>query len=234
MHFKKISFETPEENIAYDDVLLYLAEKNNAKEVLRLWESPEYFIVLGRISKEAQDVNSITVKKDNVKVIRRSSGGGTVLQGKGCLNYSLVLSKGKRKELADLKSSYQYILSKVINALKRLNVDAEFYPISDIAIKGTKMKISGNAQKRGRNFILHHGTILYDLDIERIEKYLLVPEKMPEYRNKRNHDEFVLNINISAAEFECEIKKEFDIDKEEDHITQEEEALLKVFIQKNY
>ncbi|MBU0469651.1 MAG: lipoate--protein ligase family protein, partial [Candidatus Omnitrophica bacterium] len=227
MLFKKISFKTPEENIVYDDVLFHLAEKNDSQEVLRLWESPDYFVVLGRISKEDEDVNALNVKKDRIKVIRRSSGGGTVLQGKGCLNYSLVLSKDKRKDLVDLKRSYQYILSKVINVLKRLNVDAEFYPISDIAIKGTKMKISGNAQKRGRSFILHHGTILYDFDIKKIEQYLLVPKDMPEYRQKRRHDEFVANIKISTLDFENEIKKEFDVDKEEHDITEKEDALLR-------
>lgn len=232
MLFKKISFKTPEENIAYDDVLLHLAEKANTQEVLRLWESPEYFVVLGRISKEDEDVNWLSVKRDGIKVIRRSSGGGTVLQGKGCLNYSLVLSKGKCREVADLKRSYQYILTKVISALKRLNVDAEFYPISDIAIKGTKMKISGNAQKRGKNFILHHGTILYGFDIEKIGQYLLMPKSMPDYRKKREHQEFVSNISISAVDFENEIKKEFDIDQEEFGITKEEDVLLNVFVQK--
>ncbi|OGX10157.1 MAG: hypothetical protein A2Y06_00080 [Omnitrophica WOR_2 bacterium GWA2_37_7] len=234
MLFKNISFKTPEENISYDEVLFHLAEKNDSQEVLRLWESPDYFVVLGRISKEDEDVNSLNVKKDNIKVIRRSSGGGTVLQGKGCLNFSLILSKDKRKELSDLKSSYQYILNKVINVLKRLNVDAVFYPISDIAIAGTKMKISGNAQKRGRNFILHHGTVLYDLDIKKIEEYLLVPKNMPEYRQKRNHDEFVANINISASDFESEIKKEFDVDQEEHGITQKEDALLRVLVEKKF
>jgi len=71
MLFKNISFKTPEENISYDEVLFHLAEKNDSQEVLRLWESPDYFVVLGRISKEDEDVNSLNVKKDNIKVIRR-------------------------------------------------------------------------------------------------------------------------------------------------------------------
>ena len=112
MIFKNVSFKTPEENILYDEVLLKLAEQGAQGEVLRLWESPMLFVVLGRISKVTEDVREDNTKKDNVPVLRRFSGGGTVLQGPGCLNYSLILSKKTSPQVADLRRSYQFVLER--------------------------------------------------------------------------------------------------------------------------
>ena len=56
MILKDISLKTPKENILYDEVLLHLAEQTQGNEVLRFWESPEHFVVLGRICKEREDI----------------------------------------------------------------------------------------------------------------------------------------------------------------------------------
>ena len=119
------SFLLPQENIDYDELLLSKAEKGEGSEVLRFWESPDYFVVLGRIGKEEEDVYPEAVTKDHVPILRRFSGGGTVLQGKGCLNYSLILSKDL-PEINDLRRSYQFILEKIVKALGTLNVACEF------------------------------------------------------------------------------------------------------------
>jgi len=150
------------------------------------------------------------LKKNRIKVLHRSSGGGTVLQGKGCLNYTFILSKEKRPEIRDLKKSYQLILGQVVDALKVVGVQAMYLPISDIALVENQKKISGNAQKRGKHFIMHHGTILYDFDLQRIEQYLTMPEDIPEYRANRSHLDFVTNISASAGEIKKEIKNVFD------------------------
>jgi len=173
MILKDISFKSPQENILYDDVLLHLAEQGQQGEVLRFWESPVYFVVLGRIGKEREDAKIDAVRRDHISVLRRSSGGGTVLQGKGCLNYSLVLSQELNPQIADLRKSYQIILGKVIEALKQIGIESKFCPISDIALAENNRKFSGNAQKRLKKFILHHGTILYNFDLDKIVLGLL-------------------------------------------------------------
>ena len=224
---KEISFTTPEENILYDDVLLHLAEKNNGFEVLRFWESQQYFIVLGKIGKVEEDVKIKKVKEDKIVVVRRSSGGGTVLQGKGCLNYSLILSKHTYPQVADLKTSYSFILGKVILALKNMGVESSYFPISDIALADNKKKVSGNAQKRLRNHILHHGTILYDFDLEKIKKYLKMPKSIPYYRSNRGHLDFVTNLPKKDIEiFKRGLKREFCAVESDNCIKNEEMKLL--------
>jgi len=209
MQHRDISFPTPQENIAFDDVLLSLAEKHEGGEYLRFWESPQLFVVLGRIGREEKDVNLARVKEDNIPVLRRSSGGGTVLQGPGCLNYSLILSKQKSHELNDLRKSYEWISAKVIAALHQAGVEAYFRPTSDLATGQTEKKFSGNAQRRGKHYILHHGTILYNFDLSLISRYLNMPEDIPEYRKHRLHTDFVTNIPIDPHVFKDYLAQSF-------------------------
>ena len=192
MILENISFQSPLENILYDEVLLDLAEQGRGGEVLRFWESPEIFVVLGRTSNPAEDIYIEEALCDQIPVLRRASGGGTVLQGKGCLNYALILSKEKNPQVMKIRESYQFILGKIVQSLKNLGIAAEFKPISDLAV-GEK-KFSGNAQKRGKKFILHHGTILYGFDLSLIEKYLTIPKNIPEYRRGRAHRDLIVNL----------------------------------------
>jgi len=230
MLLRDISFKSPQENILFDDVLLYLAEKREGAEILRLWESKRTFVVLGRVSKMEDDVRLDQVKKDNIPILRRSSGGGTVLQGSGCLNYSLILSKEKTPNIADLHNSYVYILRKMIRVLKKLDINAVFYPISDIAIKETKKKVSGNAQKRQRKFILHHGTLLCHFNLENIGKYLKIPKNIPHYRENRDHLDFVDNLFLDIKDVKRSIIDVFKPNKEMKSINSIEKECLSQFL----
>jgi len=230
MILRDISFVSPQENILFDDVLLDLAEKEEQGEMLRLWESKEIFIVLGRIGKEQEELNMEHVKKDRIPVLRRSSGGGTVVQGRGCLNYSLILEKAKHRQLQDIRGSYQFILGRIISILKKEKIDAQFMPISDIALVSSQKKISGNAQKRGRKFLLHHGTILYDFPIEAIEKYLAFPKDMPPYRQGRSHRDFVTNLGLSLDRVKEILKQPFPVDRVVNDLYESEKKILSTFL----
>ena len=209
MHFRDISFPVPQDNIAFDDVLFNLADKHEAGEYLRFWESSQIFIVLGRIGREEMDVHSSLAQEDNIPVLRRSSGGGTVVQGPGCLNYSLILSKQKYPQLNDLRKSYEWISAKVIEALHLAGVEAFFRPISDLATGQGEKKFSGNAQRRGKHYILHHGTILYRFDLSLISRYLKMPQDIPEYRKDRSHTDFVTNVPIDPQVFKDHLAQIF-------------------------
>ncbi|OGS21081.1 MAG: hypothetical protein A2252_03840 [Elusimicrobia bacterium RIFOXYA2_FULL_39_19] len=208
---KPMNFETPEENIAFDEALLVQAEKNGTGEAVRFWESKKYFVVLGTGNKIHQEVDIEACAKDNVPVLRRTSAGGTVLQGPGCLNFSLVLSYERDKTLADVNKSYNYILEKIIDCAKIASGNGNicFKPISDIVY--ADKKVSGNAQARKRHFFLHHGTWLYDFDLKLISSYLKEPVNQPDYRRKRKHNDFVANVPLNIEKFKKEVFKKFDL-----------------------
>lgn len=213
MQLKDLSLPDPQANLDLDEELFRLCDKQGDGEYVRFWESPVHFVVLGRIGKEEEDVNSAAARAGGVVVLRRTSGGGTVLQGPGCLNYAFVLSKQKRPVLNDLRASYEWILAQVIAALRPLGIEAAFRPISDLALASNEKKFSGNAQRRGKTHILHHGTILYDFDLDLISKYLTLPKDMPDYRKARAHKDFVANISIRPDEFKASLASRFGLQK---------------------
>jgi lipoate-protein ligase A len=225
MILKDVSLDSPAENILLDEALFIAADKGSGGEVLRFWESPQTFIVLGRIGKEQDDIDIAAVQKDRIPVLRRTSGGGTVVQGPGCLNYTLVLSKDRDLSLADLRKSYQWISAKIMEALGDLGIQSKFHPISDIALASNEKKFSGNAQHRGKTFILHHGTILYNFNLSLISKYLKMPKDIPEYRRNRPHDDFVTNIPLDLTKFKASLKSIFHA-TEEKNLTPSEQSTL--------
>src|ERR1700685_1591535 len=91
MKFLDLSFPSPAENLACDEALLDWREENGGEEILRFWEAPETFVVVGYANKIAAEVNVAACEAREIPIFRRCSGGGTVLQGPGCLNYTLIL-----------------------------------------------------------------------------------------------------------------------------------------------
>lgn len=197
----------PEENLALDELLLSEAETGRAGETLRLWESQEYFVVLGRAGKMNEECFIERCREDGVKILRRVSGGGTVLQGPGCINYSLILSYERDKTYRDITGSYRTILEKISAGFLEHGIQLEFLPVSDMAVSDNK--VSGNAQARKKKFFLHHGTLLLSFDIGKIGCYLKHPKKEPDYRKKREHKEFLTNLDIGAEELKKVIEKIF-------------------------
>lgn len=198
---------TPEQNLALEEALIFGAENAQHGEVLRFWESPQYFVVLGAGGATLQETHLESCQADHIPILRRCSGGGTVLQGPGCLNYTMLLDKDARPELATIDGTNHAILTSVANALKHCGADAQLHGISDLTSNG--LKFSGNAQRRRKRFILFHGTILHRFDLELISRYLREPQKQPDYRQHRPHTDFVRNIGIAPDNFKRALAAEW-------------------------
>lgn len=201
---------TPEENLALDEALLLESEEVGGDaplEILRFWESPSHFVVLGVADRYHDSVHVEACARDSIPVLRRSSGGGTVLQGPGCLNYSLVLSLETRPELRLIDRSYAVILETIASALGGTQ-SVDFQGISDLSVGN--LKISGNAQKRKKRTLLHHGTLLYGFEATLITRYLQEPEKQPDYREQRRHADFVVNLELSVTDIKARLTTAWD------------------------
>jgi lipoate-protein ligase A len=194
---------TPGENLAMEEALICAAEEGQVGEVLRSWESPQYFVVLGAGGAVAREVNEQACSEDGVPVLRRCSGGGTVVQGPGCLNYTLLLDRDAREELRTIDTTNALVLESVIRALQPQGVNARVEGLSDLAVDG--VKFSGNAQRRRKRWVLFHGTILHAFELECLGKYLREPEKQPDYRKQREHAAFVRNIPLDVNRFKAEL-----------------------------
>jgi lipoate-protein ligase A len=195
MRLLDLTLPTVAENLALDEALLVAAEAAGGGAVLRFWENRAVAVVVGAGGSVVQDVNMAACEADSVPIVRRASGGGTVLVGPGCLCFSLVLGYDQAPGLQDIRLANRYVLDRVRSALP---IPATIEGTSDLAVAG--VKFSGNAQQRKRTHFLHHGTLLYDFDLALLTRYLHLPERQPEYRQNRPHAEFVSNVSLPAAE----------------------------------
>ena len=197
MRFLETALLTLPENLALDEALLLDAEAGGP-EVLRLWEWPSHAVVLGAGGRLADDVDEAACQADIVPIARRSSGGGTVLLGPGCLLFSVILRFDRDPALAELHPSYRFILGYLQRSLNDvLPSPVTLQGSSDLTLG--ERKFSGNAQQRKRTHLLHHGTLLHAFDLSAVPRYLKAPPRQPEYRQQRDHTEFLTNLPVSVG-----------------------------------
>jgi lipoate-protein ligase A len=208
MNFLDFTFPTPAENLACDEALLDWCEEEGGDEILRFWQPSNYFVVVGYANKVSSEANVAACTEKQIPILRRCSGGGTVLQGPGCLDYSLILNISANEELKSISSANRFIMERNRQAIEiearsqkpevRISVSGH----TDLSIShqpsAISQKFSGNAQRRKKNYLLFHGTFLLHLEISQIEKFLPMPSKQPEYRRQRSHSSFLANLNLSA------------------------------------
>jgi lipoate-protein ligase A len=204
MQFLDLTLPSLAENIALDEALLLAAESADGGELLRFWEWPAPAVMLGSGGRLTDDVDETLCTAEDVPILRRSSGGGTVLLGRGCLLYTLVLSYQRDPALSDIRQSYRFILGCLAAALAAGVGPIESAGISDLVFEGRKF--SGTAQQRKRSFLLHHGTLLYDMDLSLIPRYLREPPRQPDYRGGRSHLAFVGNLPLSGGEIKQRLR----------------------------
>jgi len=197
MHCLDLTLPTPEANLACDEALLDLCEETRDRGILRFWESPDPFVVLGLASRRNREVDAAACAARGIPVLRRCSGGGTVVQGPGCLSYALILRIDK-PSLDRIDSANAFVMERH----RRLLADATGLPVrregvTDLTVGGRKF--SGNAQRRRRRFLLFHGTFLLAFPIELLEELLPYPPRTPSYRRERRHRTFVANLGQPAG-----------------------------------
>jgi lipoate---protein ligase len=203
MHLILETKPTPEENIAFDQTLIERAETSTERgeqveEVLRLWEMPIACVILGRSSRPETEVKLDHCQADGVPVLRRMSGGATVVAGPGCIMYSLLLSYDKRPAWRMLDVAHQEVMSRIREATQ-LTLDA-FGVNETVQLQGTcdltirNHKFSGNALRCKRHWMLYHGTLMVSMPTHWLSRYLLEPPRQPDYRANRSHEDFARNL----------------------------------------
>ncbi|TWT96751.1 putative lipoate-protein ligase A [Botrimarina colliarenosi] len=198
MRLFDVTMPTPAENLALDEALLFDA---SGEEALRLWESPTWMVVLGRSSRHAEEAHAEACRDAGVPILRRVSGGATILTGPGCLMYAVVLDLTKRPELLDLTKAHRFVLGQMVEALRPLDASVSIAGTSDLAVKRPDglRKFSGNSVRRVRSRLLYHGTLLYDFDLPRVGRLLRTPPRQPDYRERRGHEAFLTNLAVERS-----------------------------------
>ena len=144
-------------NQAFED---YVFRTFREDEVLLLWRNRPA-VVVGCYQNICREVHVRALLEQNIPVVRRMSGGGTVYHDLGNLNYTLITGQSGALD-------YDRCLAPVLRALNALGVPAQKSRTCDMIVDGKK--ISGSAQKIANGRVLHHGTLLFDADLTRLDE----------------------------------------------------------------
>lgn len=209
MKFLRLETCDPYYNLAVEEYLFKFLDD----DVFMLWQN-EKTVVIGKNQNAFTEVNLKKAEQLDIKIARRITGGGAVYHDLGNVNYSYITKGGE--------IDFKKFAAPVISALKTLGINAELSGRNDLTV--LDKKISGNAQFTKNNRTLHHGTLLFDSNLERLDGILKVDREKLESKAIKSVSSRVTNIKpllkkeMSTAEFieylERYIEKEFDIDKE--------------------
>jgi len=153
----------PRFNLALEEyVVKYLDSEHT---FVLLWQN-EPSVIIGRFQNTVEEINTEYIEKKGINVVRRITGGGAVYHDLGNLNFSFI-------EKTDADSiDFRKYNERIVLALEKLGIKAEHNSRNDIAIEGKKF--SGNAQFIYKGKVLHHGTILFNSNLEDVQAALRV------------------------------------------------------------
>jgi lipoate-protein ligase A len=184
-------------NLAVDEEAVRTASETG-RHSLRFWWGGPPAVVIGFSEKFDRAVNVDACRMLGVDVLRRSTGGGSVLQTGGVFNYSFVKPLNG---MLDPRRAFRFGTDLIIGILNSLGLAGHTEGISDVVVGGRK--ISGNAQAQRRRALIVHGTLLVDFDYDLAERVLRYPEREPDYRRGRNHRDFLVSLRELGVDPGC-------------------------------
>jgi lipoate-protein ligase A len=195
MQLLELTLESPQANLALDEALLEtIEEESSHRELLRIWEAPTPMVVVGRSTKIDEEVDRARCEELGIPVLRRASGGATIVAGPGCLMYAAVLSHAQRPQLALLDAAHRTVLEPLANELALHLPGVVWAGTSDLVWRDRKF--SGNSLRCKRQHLVYHGTLLYDFPLDLVGQLLRTPPRQPAYRAGRSHGDFIGNLPL--------------------------------------
>lgn len=177
--------------------------------ILFLWQSSPA-IIIGRAQNPWLECNLTEITKDNIPIVRRQSGGGTVFHDLGNINFTFLMPN----KLYDKKKHLQTI----IDALENISINAEINDRNDIITKigNQPYKLSGSAYRETKHTSFHHGTLLIQSDLPALERYLhhkidenITAKGVSSVRSKVTSIEQINSNAVSIKNIYAEIEKAF-------------------------
>jgi lipoate-protein ligase A len=165
-------------NMAIDEAIFMARIEDQIPNTLRFYTWNPSAVSIGKFQSVEKEVNLENCKKHGVDVVRRITGGGAVYHDKhGEITYSVVANK-KDFGNENIIVIYKKIYSGLANTLKKLGIDADFdegntKKCPNLTVKGKK--ISGSAQAHRKIGFLQHGTVLINVDLQKMFTFLRVP-----------------------------------------------------------
>ncbi len=184
-------------NLAIEEAIFTEKVTSKGCPTVRFWRSRPA-VVIGYSQTVKAEVNLDVCRKKGVDVVRRFSGGGAVFQDLGTLNYSVTIDADHPLVNGqNIVQSQETLCSGVIASLRTFNIHPVLEPPSDILIDGKK--VSGNAQARRKNVVLHHGTLLVNANLDLLVKSLDAPNPLRTVKGVSSKKSPVTNLSAELG-----------------------------------
>ena len=162
----------PAMNVAVDEVLTRRVGEGERPPTLRFWGRYLPEVVIGRFQAVSNELDEETARDYGVEILRRTTGGGAMfVEPANIITYSMYAPVSLVEGLSTVES-YEFLDAWVVDALRGMGVEAFYEPINDIS--SAAGKIGGAAQARRHGAVLHHTTMAYDIDAEKMLRVLRV------------------------------------------------------------
>jgi len=187
--------------LALDEALLEEAHEGvRGEAVVRTWMATAPVVVVGSSSRVEEEVDIAGCAAAGVPILRRPSGGATVILGPGCVMWSVVTPHPAG--VPAVERIHAAMLDPLVAALQSAGLPVSRQGTSDLVLAVAEggatslMKVSGNALRVRRQGVLYHGTLLDSFDLALAARLLRHPPREPDYRGKRSHAEFLVNLEL--------------------------------------
>lgn len=228
-------------NMAIDKAVLIANSENKVSPTVRFYNWMPPAISIGYFQNLKEEVDLLKCEKSGVDYVRRITGGGAVFHEKE-LTYSIVIPESHTEISKNIMESYGRICGAIIRGLKQLGINSEYVPINDIIYKGKK--ISGSAQTRKLKTVLQHGTVILDVDVDKMFSVLRVPNEkikdkmISDVKQRVTSIKHILGKEIAFSDATVAMKKgfeeEFDIELVEGVLTDYELNLTEKFEKEHF
>jgi lipoate-protein ligase A len=175
-----------------------LLDAGAASPLSRVWTCEDPAVVLGVSRDLDTEVDLAACDARSVAVVRRASGGGTVLVGPGTLQYAIAIGHEGR-EAPGIDAVKSACNRAVAAALAAGGVAGKTTSDASGDLRRDDRKVGGVALRRRRDATLLHGTLLVDADLELVAAVLRHPAREPEWRQRRSHRDFLANLGAFDA-----------------------------------
>lgn len=180
----------PHINLAIEE---YAVKNLDINETYLLFYINEPSIIIGKNQNTIEEINTEYVDKNGIHVVRRVSGGGAVYHDLGNLNFSFIT-----KDDGDSFHNFKKFTEPVVDALRKMGVNAELSGRNDLMAEGKK--ISGNAQYSTKGRMFSHGTLMFDSEIDHVVSALKVRKDKIESKGIKSIRSRVANISEFMSE----------------------------------
>lgn len=168
-------------SMGIDEALLILRSEDKIDDTFRFYSFSPSCVSIGYFQNINLSIDLDFCDKNKIDFVRRITGGGNVFHDSlGEITYSIIISEDKVP--GDILNSFEFLYKGVLKGLEKLNIFPEFKPLNDLALNSKK--ISGSAQTRKNGVILQHGTVMYNTNIDIMEKVLKIPNKKVDVKKR--------------------------------------------------